>query len=49
MNLRWFLYVIAFLISIVLMVFGVINGDAAPVLASVAIGAGLFVSRKYIQ
>ena len=49
MNLRWGLYVAAFVIGTFILITGFIQGDAALVLVGVAIGIGLYFSRGYIQ
>jgi len=49
MNIRWAMYTISFLASIVILVTGFVTGERVFVLTGIAIGIGLYFSRGYIN
>ena len=49
MSARWWLYVLAFLLGVALVVIGLSQANTPLTFAGVLIGAALFLTRKYVQ
>ena len=49
MSARWWLYVVAFLLGVALVVIGLSQANTTLTFAGVLVGAVLFFTRKYIQ
>lgn len=49
MTARWWIYVVAFLLSLTLVVIGLSQANTPLTFAGVIMGAALFFARKYIQ